>query len=73
MALFNYLSHLLHPHAGNSLHVLAGEVRLAVLLPLRKCNIERLGHNDAAVHLSHGLGGFFGAAEANEPKALATT
>merc|ERR1719336_1723062 len=65
-----HTSHSLHPHAGHPLDVLAGQMGLPVLLPLGQSHVQRLGHDDASVHLSHGLGGFLRRREANESKAL---
>jgi len=68
-----HASHLLHPHAGHPLDVLGGQVSLPVLLPLGEGNVEGLGNDDPAVHLSHGLGGLFRGGEADEAEALAAT
>merc|ERR1719270_3343865 len=65
-----HTSHSLHPHAGHPLDVLAGQVGLPVLLPLGQSHVQRLGHDDTSVHLSHGLGGFLRRREANKSKAL---
>ena len=65
-----HLSHLLHPHASDPLHVLAGEVRLPVLLPLGEGHVQWLGHDDAAVHLRHCLRGLFGRRETDEAESL---
>jgi len=68
-----HLRHLLVLEAsgGESLHVLRGQMVLAVLLALGKCDVERLGADDSSVHVSNGLCGLFGRAEADESEALA--
>ena len=43
---------------------------LAVLLALRECDVERLGDDDAAVHLGHGLRGLFRGGETDESESL---
>ena len=64
-----YLVHL-HAEAGDPLHVLCGQVGLAVLLALSQCYVQRLGDDDAAVHLSDGLGGLFRRRKAHETESL---
>ncbi len=54
---------------GHPLHVLTGEMRLALLLPLSQSHVQRLGGHDTTVHLRHGLGGFFRRREADEAEA----
>merc|ERR1719220_3386721 len=46
------------------------EVSLAVLLPLGQGHVQRLGHDDAAVHLGDRLGGLLGGREADESESL---
>ena len=58
------------PHAGDALHVLVGEVGLALLFALGQGHIEGLGAHDAAVHLGHGLGGLLRGGEADEAEPL---
>ena len=58
------------PHASDALHVLIGEVGLALLLALGQSHVEGLGAHDAAVHLRHGLGGLLWGGEADEAEAL---
>jgi len=43
---------------------------LPVLLPLGQSDVQRLGHDDPAVHLGDGLGGLLGGGEADEAEAL---
>ena len=57
--------------SGHPLHVLVGEVGLALLLALGQSHIQRLGGHDAPVHLSDGLGGLLRGGEAHKAKALA--
>ena len=57
-------------HACNTLHVLVGEVGLALLFALSQSHVERFGANDPAVHLGHSLGGFFRGGEANKAEAF---
>jgi len=45
-------------------------VSLAVLLPLGQGHVQRLGHDDAAVHLGDRLGGLLGGREADESESL---
>lgn len=61
------------PHAGNALHVLVGEVGLALLFALGESHVERFGADDASVHLRHRLGGLFGGGEADKAEALGAT
>merc|ERR1719318_51587 len=68
-----HATHLLHAHACHALDVLTGQVCFTVLLPLSQGHVERLGHDNAAIHLSHGLGSFLGGGEAHEPKSLRAT
>ena len=68
-----HASHALHPHAGHTLDVLGSQVSLAVLLPLGQGHVQRLGDDDAAIHLSDGLGGLLWGREANESESLGAT
>lgn len=67
------LSHLLHPHVCEPLHVLTGQVGLALFLPLSEGDVERLRSNDASVHFRHGLGSLVGTGEADESEAFRAT
>merc|ERR1719339_463025 len=67
-----HAAHLLHPHASHPLDVLGSQVSLPVLLSLCEGNIEGLGNDDPAVHLSDGLGRLLGRGEANKTEAFAT-
>lgn len=58
------------PHAGDALHVLIGEVGLALLLALGQGHVEGFGAHDAAVHLCHGFSGLLRGGEADESEAL---
>lgn len=60
-------------HAGDTLHVLVGQVGFALLFALSKSNIEGFGANDSSVHLSHSLGGLLGGGEADKAEALGAT
>merc|ERR1719438_312119 len=68
-----HASHALHPHAGHALDVLGSQVSLAVLLPLGQSHVQRLGDDDAAIHLSDGLGGLLRGREAHESESLGAT
>ena len=68
-----HLLHALHPHARHPLDVLAGQVRLPVLLPLGQRHVERLGHDNSTIHLGHSFRGFIGGGETDEAKALTHT
>ena len=61
---------ILHARGGQALHVLRGQVVLAVLLALSERHVERLGAHDAAVHVGDGFGGLLRRAEADEAEAL---
>ena len=70
------LTHLrlaLNTHSLHARHILSGEVRLAILLALRKSDVERLDDDNATVHLSDGLGGLFWRTEADETEATRST
>lgn len=58
-------------HAGHPLHVLVGQVCLALLFALGQSHVQRLGGHDASVHLCHGFGGLLRGGEADETKAFA--
>ena len=58
------------PHAGDALHVLVGEVGLALLFALGQGHVEGLGAHDAPVHLRHSLGGLLRRGEADEAESL---
>merc|ERR1719427_1196403 len=66
-----HAAHLLHPHTSHPLDVLGSKVSLPVLLSLCEGNIEGLGNDDPAVHLSDGLGRLLGRREANKTEAFA--
>merc|ERR1712128_197898 len=68
-----HAAHLLHAHACHALDVLTGQVCFTVLPSLSKSHVERLGHNDATIHLCHSFGCFLGRGEAHEPKSLRAT
>ena len=65
-----HLLHALHPHARHPLDVLAGQVRLPVLLPLGQGDVERFGHNNSTIHLRHRFRRLVGGGETDEAKAL---
>ena len=46
---------------------------LSVLLPLGEGHVQRLGHDDPAVHLGDGLGSLLGGREADESESLGAT
>ena len=73
--IFIYLSELalLHSHARDSLNVLLSQMSLAILLALCQGHVERFGHNNTSIHLSHGLGGLLGAGEADKSESFAAT
>lgn len=62
------------PHGGEALHVLVGQDGLPLLFALGQRHIQRLGANDAPVHLCHGLGRLFwrGKTHKAKPFAVAT-
>lgn len=60
-------------HASDTLHVLVGEMGFALFFPLSESDVEGLRADDAAVHLSHGLGGLLGGGEADKSEALRAT
>ena len=66
-------SHPLHPHPSHALDVLTGQVSLAVLLPLGQGNVQRLGHDDATVHLGDSLGGLLWRRETDESESLGSS
>ena len=72
-ARLEHLTHLLHAHASHSLHVLRSKLCLAVFFSLSQGDIQRLGNEDTAIHLGHGLGCFFRRWKANEAKTYPTT
>ena len=74
-SIFIYLSELalLHSHARDSLNVLLSQMGLAILLALGQGHVERFGHNNTSIHLSHGLGGLLGAGKADKSKSFAAT
>lgn len=57
--------------ARHPLHVLAGEMCLPLLLPLRQRHVQRLGGDDTSVHFGHGFSGLFRRRETNKPKTFA--
>lgn len=59
---------LWHP-VGHPLHAQSSQVSLTLLLALGQGNVERLGHNDAAIHVSDCFGGFLRGGETHKPKA----
>ena len=54
-----HLTHLLHAHAGHTLHVLRRQLSFAVLFALSQSHVERFRHQNPPVHLSHRLGRLF--------------
>merc|ERR1712079_97310 len=66
------LSHLLHAHSCNTLHILRSQVSFTVLFSLRKRNIQWLGHDDTSVHFSDCLCSLLWGRKANKPETLAS-
>ena len=65
-----HLLHALNPHPRHPLNILARQVGLPVLLSLGERHVERLGHDDAPVHLSNCFRGFLRSGEAHKAKTL---
>lgn len=60
-------------HASDALHVLVGEVGLALFFSLSESYVEGLRADDTTVHLSHGFGGLLRRGEADKAEALRAT
>ena len=65
-----HLLHALYPHPRHPLNILTRQVGLPVLLSLGERHVERLGHDDAPVHLSDCFRGFLRSGEAHKAKTL---
>lgn len=60
-------------HSSDTLHILVGEVGLALLFALGESHVEGFGADDASVHLSHGFGGLLRGGEADKAKTFGAT
>jgi len=65
--------HYLHAKSRHTLHILLIEMCLAFVLALSQRDVQRLGDQNATIHLRHSLCCFFRRTEAHESEALRST